>query len=85
MNSQADSTTPRLSLVQIRRMWEGGPLRQWSEKRTNRHAASGKPSVYANNVARDCWSRGCLEISIVGLVGCHPDKSHTLQGAAWEL
>jgi len=36
VNRQPDCTTLRHAYVQIRRMWEGGPLRQWSEKRTNR-------------------------------------------------
>jgi hypothetical protein len=33
VNRQPDFSTPEQSLIQIRHMWEGGPLRQWSEKR----------------------------------------------------
>ena len=35
MNRQPDCSTLRHADVQIRRMWEGGPLRQWSERRTS--------------------------------------------------
>jgi ribosomal protein S27AE len=31
---QPDCSTPKQTLVQIRRMWEGGPLRNWSDRKT---------------------------------------------------
>ena len=34
MDYQGDSITRRRPLVQIRRMWEGGPLRNWSDRKT---------------------------------------------------
>jgi hypothetical protein len=33
LNGQSDCSIPKQTVVQIRRMWAGGPLRQWSEKR----------------------------------------------------
>jgi len=57
VNCQSESSTSRQSLVQTRRMWEGGPLRQWAGKRITSSWVRHRERSAGKYVCDDCGNR----------------------------
>jgi hypothetical protein len=93
VDSRNDCSTPRQSLIQTRRMWEDGPLRQWAEKRITSSWVRHRDGWAGKYVCDDCGkpTPGGL-YSVRQMEGCKPQgTAHTtspvLAGAfaGWDL